>query len=315
MDQGPIDKTSSTRLHRQDGGAVIVLAPRLWWQAIRPRTLSLAAVPVLVGAALAMWQGAQLNGAVLAVTLLAALLIQAATNLLNDAEDAGRGNDGPDRLGPQRITGAGLATSHTVKRSAFLLFALALLAGVLLVLVGGWPILALGLAALLAGWAYSGGPVPLSHTPFGELFVVAFFGIAAVVGTFYLQADRVAPEAWLTGLALGLHAAAVLIMNNIRDREADTLAGRRTLAILLGRKRALLAYGVFMLLPFLVLGLALGATGVGLGWIALPYCAWLAWRAGAQQAGAAMNRQMGLTATAQLLLGGLLTLNLILVSS
>lgn len=268
-----------------------------------------------MGAALALREGDGLNSAVLAVTLAAALLIQAATNLLNDAEDASRGNDGADRLGPQRITGTGLASAGTVKRSAALLFALALVAGIALVLVGGWPILALGLAALTAGWAYSGGPVPLSHTPFGEIFVVAFFGIAAVVGTFYLQADRVTLEAWITGLALGLHAAAVLIMNNIRDREADSTAGRRTLAILLGRKPALAAYGLFMLLPFLLLGLALGPAGVGLGWIALPYCAWLAWRAGDQRTGPDLNRQMALTATAQLLLGGLLTLNLILMRS
>mgnify|MGYP001824463537 CR=1 FL=1 len=249
------------------------------------------------------------------LTLTAALLIQAATNLLNVAEDAGRGNDGPDRLGPLRLTGDGLASPVTMKRSAVLLFALALAAGVGLVIVGGWPILALGLASLLAGWAYSGGPAPLSHTPYGEAFVVGFFGVAAVVGTFYLQAGRVAPEAWLTGLALGLQAAAVLIMNNIRDREADLRAGRRTLAILLGRRRALITYRILMLLPFVLLGVGLGLTGVGLAWIALPYCAWLTWRAGDQHDGPALNRQMALTAVAQLLLGGLLALNLLLVTS
>jgi 1,4-dihydroxy-2-naphthoate octaprenyltransferase len=180
---------------------------------------------------------------------------------------------------------------------------------------GGWPILALGIAALLAGWAYSGGPAPLSHTPYGEVFVVAFFGIAAVVGTYYLQAGRGAPEAWVTGLALGLHAAAVLIMNNIRDRDADTVAGRRTLAILLGRRHALAVYRGLMILPFFLLGLALGIGGVGLAWAALPFCAWLAWRVGAQAGGPAMNRQMALTALAQLLLGGLLALNLLLATS
>jgi 1,4-dihydroxy-2-naphthoate octaprenyltransferase len=292
-----------------------VLAPRLWWQAVRPRTLSLAAVPVVVGAVLAHYQGVSLDGGVFLLTLGAALLIQAATNLLNDAEDAGRGNDGPDRLGPLRVTGAGLATPRAVRRGAALLFALALVVGILLVMEGGWPILALGIAALLAGWAYSGGPAPLSHTPYGEVFVVAFFGIAAVVGTYYLQAGRGAPEAWVTGLALGLHAAAVLIMNNIRDRDADTVAGRRTLAILLGRRHALAVYRGLMILPFFLLGLALGIGGVGLAWAALPFCAWLAWRVGAQAGGPAMNRQMALTALAQLLLGGLLALNLLLATS
>ena len=291
------------------------MAPGLWWKAARPRTLSLAAVPVVVGVALAHHDGVELKPGIFLLTLGAALLIQAATNLLNDAEDAGRGNDGPDRLGPQRVTGSGLATPRAVKRAATLLFALALLAGIALVVAGGWPILALGLAALLAGWAYSGGPRPLSHTPYGEVFVVGFFGVAAVVGTFYLQAGHDTSEAWITGLALGLHAAAVLIMNNIRDREADTRAGRRTLAILLGRPRALAVYRGLMLLPFLLLWLALGISGVGLAWIALPVCAWLAWRVGAQVGGPAMNRQMALTAAAQLLLGGLLALNLLLVTS
>lgn len=291
------------------------MTPGLWWQAVRPRTLSLAAVPVIVGGALAHHEGVALKPWVFLLTLGAALLIQAATNLLNDAEDAGRGNDGPDRLGPQRVTGSGLATPRAVKRGAALLFGLALIAGIALVVEGGWPILALGLAALLAGWAYSGGPRPLSHTPYGEVFVVGFFGIAAVVGTFYLQAGHGLREAWITGLALGLHAAAVLIMNNIRDREADSRAGRQTLAILLGRRPALAVYRGLMLLPFLLLGLGLGVGGVGLAWIALPFCAWLAWRVGAQAGGPAMNRQMALTAIAQLLLGGLLALNLLLVTS
>lgn len=272
-------------------------------------------MPVIVGGALAYHQVNTLRVGVFLLTVLAALLIQAATNLLNDAEDASRGNDGSDRLGPLRVTGAGLATARAVKRSAVLLFALALLAGIALVFVGGWPILLLGLAALLAGWAYSGGPVPLSHTPWGEVFVVGFFGVAAVVGTYYLQAGQTAPDAWLTGLALGLHAAAVLIMNNIRDCDADARAGRRTLAIVLGRRQALGAYGVMLLLPFPLLWIALGVSGVGLAWIALPFCTWLAWRAGAQVSGPAMNRQMGLTAVAQLLLGSLLALNLLLVTS
>jgi 1,4-dihydroxy-2-naphthoate octaprenyltransferase len=306
LDQGPLEKYP---------GRVDVLAPGLWWSAIRPRTLSLAAVPVIVGGALAHHDRVDLKLGIFLVTLAAALLIQAATNLLNDAEDAGRGNDGPDRLGPLRVTGAGLATPRAVRRGAAVLFALALIAGILLVMEGGWPILALGIAALLSGWAYSGGPVPLSHTPYGEAFVVSFFGIAAVVGTYYLQTGRGTPEAWITGLALGLHAAAVLIMNNIRDRDADVRAGRRTLAILLGRRHALAVYRGLMVLPFLLLGLALGIAGVGLAWAALPVCAWLAWRVGTQAGGPAMNRQMALTAAAQLLLGGLLALNLLLVTS
>jgi 1,4-dihydroxy-2-naphthoate octaprenyltransferase len=289
-----------------------LLPLRLWWPAIRPKTLSLAAVPVFAGAALAWNDGATPRPAVFLLTLVTALLIQAGTNLFNDAEDAASGNDGPDRLGPQRMTGSGLATARQVRRSALLLFALALIGGLALVAEGGLPILLIGLAGLLAGWAYSGGPIPLSHTAAGELFVVAFFGLAAVGGSHYLQSGALSGTALLVGFALGLQAAAVLIMNNLRDIEPDARAGRRTLALRIGRRRAVRVYAVLMLLPFSLLLLAPGAGAVGLAWLALPFAAWLAWRCGHLEPGPAMNRQLALTALAQVLLGGLLGINLML---
>jgi 1,4-dihydroxy-2-naphthoate polyprenyltransferase len=283
----------------------------LWWLAIRPRTLSLSAMPVLAGSALAWKEGAPFVWATLAVALFCALAIQAGTNLYNDANDFLRGNDGPARVGPMRVTAAGLATPAQVRRAAALAFMLAFAGGVFLVWAGGWPILAIGLASLAAGWAYSGGPRPLSHTAFGEVFVLAFFGVAAAAGSHYLQSGAWAQSAVVLGLALGLQAAAVLLVNNVRDLEADRLAGRRTLAAALGLARSRVLYAVLMLAPFaLVAWLAwqLGAAIVLLASLpALAWCVVLVQRFAHLPPGAQMNRQLARTAQAQVLLGGLLS--------
>lgn len=291
-----------------------LLPIHLWWPAIRPKTLSLAAAPVLVGAALAWRDQSSLDWRVLLVTLGTALAIQAGTNLFNDAKDGLRGDDGPDRIGPQRMTASGRATARQVLLSAWVLFAAALLGGIYLVLRGGTGILVLGLMTLGAGWAYSGGPRPLSHTAWGEAFVIAFFGLAAVCGTYFLQTGAITPAAALLGLALGAQAAAVLIVNNLRDLEADGRAGRRTLAGVLGRRGATLAYALFMLLPYPVIASALAAAQGAWGafWLSLPVAVWLVIRFPRLTTGADMNRQLALTALAQLLLGILLTLNLLL---
>jgi len=289
-----------------------MLSPRLWWTAIRPRTLSLSITPVIVGSTLAWYQGAAIAWAPLLVAALCALLIQAGTNLFNDASDAERGNDGADRVGPLRITSAGLATAAQVKRAAWSLFAAALLGGLYLIAYAGWPILALGLASLLAGWAYSGGPRPLSYTAWGEVFVILFFGLAAVGGSFYLQYASVSWTAVLVGLALGLHAAAVLLVNNVRDLHSDRRAGRRTLATLTTLDRAQWLYGVFMLAPFPLLAALLGPLRLGVAWLALPLCLWLVWRFGQLRPSPAMNLQLARTAQSQVLLGGLLVIALLM---
>ena len=289
----------------------LILNPSLWWRAVRPRTLTLAVVPVAVGIALALHDGGDGDPWLGLLTLVCALLIQAGTNLFNDASDAERGNDGPDRLGPDRITGLGLASPRQVKRSAWLLFAVALLTGLYLAFVGGWPILLIGLASLAAGWAYSGGPRPLSHTAWGELFVVLFFGLAAVAGSYYLQRGQFSGVALWIGFALGLHAAAVLLLNNLRDHESDHRAGRRTLVHVAGTKAAYWLYVAFLLSPFPVLAVVLYPSGLTVAWLALPFCVWLAWRCARLIPSPAMNAQLGLTAVAQVLLGSLLSLALI----
>jgi 1,4-dihydroxy-2-naphthoate octaprenyltransferase len=298
-----------TAQSRTEGQGVLLGAP-LWWLAIRPRTLTMAGVPVLVGSAMAWRDGASPDWLTFAVTLVCALLIQAGTNLFNDASDAERGNDGPDRLGPTRVTGTRMATSRQVRHSAWLLFGLAFLGGVYLVVVGGWVVLAIGLASLAAGWAYSGGPRPLSYTAWGEVFVVLFFGLAAVGGSYYLQRHAWSIDLLPVGVALGLHAAAVLLLNNMRDHVSDARAGRRTLVQLTGQAGAFWLYAGMMLAPFALLAWVFNPRAIGLAWLALPLCAWLVWRCARLPPSPAMNRQLGLTAMAQLLLGVLLAVNL-----
>jgi 1,4-dihydroxy-2-naphthoate octaprenyltransferase len=278
--------------------------------AVRPQTLTLAVVPVLVGSALAWRDGATIDWWVFLATLFSALCIQAGTNLFNDASDGEHGADGADRIGPVRVTGAGLATAGQVRRSAWLLFALAFSSGITLVFVGGWPILAIGIAALLAGWAYSGGPLPLSHTAWGEVFVIAFFGVSAVAGSYFLQRGQFSALLPAVGVALGLQAAAVLLLNNLRDHVVDQRAGRRTLVQVTGVRPAYWLYGGMMLAPFPLLALLLSPVEVGLAWLALPFCLWLVWRCSHLSASPAMNVQLGLTATAQVLFGALLAISL-----
>ncbi len=284
---------------------------KLWWLAIRPRTLSLSAMPVLAGSALAWKEGAPFIGASVLIALLCALAIQAGTNLYNDANDFVRGNDGPTRVGPMRVTAAGLATPAQVRRAAAIAFALAFVGGIYLVWAGGWPILAIGLASLAAGWAYSGGPRPLSHTAFGEVFVLGFFGVAAAAGSHYLQSGVWAYTAVLLGVALGLQAAAVLLVNNVRDLEADRLAGRRTLAGALGLAGARALYAGLMLAPFGLIALLAWRLGAAIVLIAsvpaLLWCAALALGFARLPPGVQMNRQLARTAQAQVLLGALLS--------
>ncbi len=245
---------------------------RIWWTAARPRTLTLATSPVIAGTALAWAEGAMHQWSVVLAVLLAALLIQIGTNLHNDAADHESGNDLADRLGPLRVTAAGWATALQVRKASFFAFSLAFLLGIYLVAQGGWPILLIGLASLTAGVAYSGGPRPISHTPFGELFVWVFFGILAVSGSYWLQAGALTPATWIVGAAVGLPASAVLLVNNLRDVVADTRAGRRTLAATLGDTGARQAYRVLMLLPFASLPWLAqqGLNGVWLALITLP---------------------------------------------
>jgi 1,4-dihydroxy-2-naphthoate octaprenyltransferase len=243
-------------------------------------------------------------------TLFGATAIQIGTNLHNDAADFERGTDTPDRLGPPRASAQGWFSAQQVKQAAHLTFFTAFVLGLLLVVRGGWPILLLGLAAILAGYAYTSGPRPIAYGPYGELFVLAFFGIAAVAGSYYLQSLQLTGAALLLGVACGLPAAAVLLLNNYRDFETDRRAGRRTLNHLLGKGRARQLYAALMLgaIPLLLLCAPLSHSWpVVLG---LPMAIALIRRLFAGTEGRALNVLLGQTALYQSLLVALFAIGL-----
>ena len=283
---------------------------KYWLLAIRPKTLSLSLVPVFVGIALAWHESHQFALLPALAALLAALLIQIGTNLHNDAEDFARGTDTAERLGPPRATAQGWLSSQAVMRGAYTAFGLAFLIGLYLVWRGGWPILAIGLTSLVAGYAYTGGPRPIAYSASGEFFVFLFFGLVAVLGSYYLQTLSLSLPALAGASAVGLLAAAVLLVNNYRDLQSDRKAGKLTLAHYLGSRGSQVFYGILVLAPFL-LPLALRLDAAWLVQLALPLALLLLVRFIRETPGPAFNRILARTAMLQLLYGVLLTVALL----
>lgn len=218
-----------------------------WLLAARPKTLSAAIVPVLMGTALA---APNISWPLFACTLLGAVLIQIATNFINDAIDFKKGADTGERLGPLRVTQAGLLTANAVMRGAVICLAGAALCGIPLILRAGWPLLAIGLVSMALAYAYTGGPFPLAYHGLGELFVILFFGVIAVGGTFYVQTLRLTREALLAGFAAGSLATVLIVINNLRDIESDRRSNKKTLAARFGPAFASGEVVVFALAPF-----------------------------------------------------------------
>ena len=276
---------------------------RIWWYAIRPKTLSLAAAPVLAGTAWAGLVGGALRLDVPALALAAAVLIQIGTNLWNDALDSEHGVDRGLRLGPRRATAAGWLATATVRRLALAAFALAGGLGLALVALGGWPILAIGVAGIACGLLYSAGPLPLASTPSGELVVLVFFGVAGVAGTVWLHGAPVTGEVVGLGVVTGLPAAAVLLVNNHRDRISDARAGRRTLAILLGERRTRGLDG--LLVTTAAAGPVLLRPGCALAWaiaaVTVPVALRLSLRLARTPLDPVLNRFLAATGRFQLL--------------
>lgn len=207
----------------------------IWIAAIRPKTLTAAIAPVMIGTAFAYADQAVAWLPALAA-LTGALLIQVGTNLANDYYDFIRGADTSERVGPLRVTSAGLLSPERVKRGMLISFGLAILVGIYLVAVGGWPVVVIGLSSIAAGYVYTGGPYPLAYHGWGDLFVLLFFGIVAVSGTYYVQALTLTPEVLMAGCAPGLLSVAILTVNNVRDIDADRKANKRTLVARFGRE-------------------------------------------------------------------------------
>ena len=229
--------------------------PRDWIAGARLRTLPLSVAPVALGTGAAQLLGDGNFHWVRALACLAlALFLQIAVNYANDYSDGIRGTDA-FRVGPSRLTGSGAAKPRTVLVVSLAFFALAALVGVAIVIVTAqYWLLAVGAAAILAGWFYTGGKRPYGYYGLGEVFVFVFFGLVATVGTTYVQAGEVNDDAWIAGVAVGFLACAVLMINNVRDREQDKAAGKRTLAVALGDRGSRIAFVVLLLLPFAIAG-------------------------------------------------------------
>ena len=230
---------------------------RAWLLAARIRTLTAAAAPVLVGVSFALSEG-RFRWLPAVATLAAALLIQVGTNIANDYYDFVKGVDTPERTGGLRVTQAGLLAPATVRTGMWTVFAAALAIGAYLVTVGGWPVLAIGVASLGAGLAYTAGPLPIGYVGLGDVFTFVFFGPVAVAGTYYLQTGVLGSHALLAGMGVGAVVTAILVVNNLRDLTTDARAGKRTLAVRIGARATRAEYVVL---------LALGAAVPFAGWI------------------------------------------------
>jgi len=235
---------------------------RCWVLASRPKTLTAAAAPVLVGWGIAIARGGFHAPSAFAA-LVVALAIQIGTNFHNDVSDFLKGTDRAGRLGPTRVTQAGILPPQAVKRGVVFTFGIACLAGLYLVSRGGLPVLLVGAASLLAALAYSAGPSPLSENGLADVFVLIFFGLVAVGGTVYVQLGSIPVETWFSAVAVGSTITALLVVNNVRDIESDRLSGRRTVPVVWGRKAGILEYRLLLGIAYVapVLMVLMGAAG------------------------------------------------------
>ena len=222
-----------------------------WLIAIRIKTLPAAISPVLLGTALAFHYGDS-NPFTFLMTLLAAVLIQIGANFANDVYDFEKGSDRADRLGPQRATQSGLISPADMKKAMWKIFALAIGVGFYLAYVGGWPIVIIGLASIATGIAYTGGPYPLGYHGWGDVFVFIFFGLVAVPGTYYLQTGSVTEFSLWLGAVMGMLITSILVVNNLRDRDADIISGKKTLAVRFGKTFSKIQFILLVMLPFVL---------------------------------------------------------------
>lgn len=240
-----------------------------WLMAIRPKTLPAALSPVLVGTALAVADGVFAPLPAVAA-IIGALLIQIGTNLANDYFDYVKGTDVAGRKGPTRVAQSGLISLSYLRLGIAVTFALAALAGLYLVMVGGWPILVIGVASLISAFAYSGGPFPLGYHGLGDLFVFLFFGLAAVCGTYYIQALTLTPETVMAAVPIGALTVAILVVNNLRDIETDRRTGKRTLAVMIGPHSTRLEYIILLVVAYAV-PVMFWMVGWASVWVMLPW--------------------------------------------
>jgi 1,4-dihydroxy-2-naphthoate octaprenyltransferase len=295
----------------------VAAAPRpsglaLWWLAARPKTLTAAAAPVLVGTACALAIGAFKASAALAA-LAGALLLQIGANFANDLFDFEKGADTEHRVGPTRTIQAGLITPRAMRRGMLLVFALALAIGVYLVVLAGPILIVIGLCSILAALAYTGGPYPLGYHGLGDVCVFVFFGLVAVAGTVFVQAGHVPALAWVSSVPVGCLATAILVVNNVRDIETDRVAGKRTLPARWGRRFGVLEYAALLALSYassVYLALT-GHPGALLAFLSAPLALSLLGRL-RRESGRSLNASLARTAQLLFLFALLLSLGIAL---
>lgn len=299
---------------RQAPEAIAPHSLRAWAVAVRPRTLWIAAIPVVVGTSLAWMQGAPVLPWVTALAFAGSILMQVISNLQNDVGYTERGLETGGRVGLPRATARGWLTPSEVRRAIAGCIAAAVVVGIPLVAHGGPVVLAIGVASILAGLSYMGGPRPVAYTPFGEAVVFVFFGLVAVMGTVFLHAGSAGLLETLAGAAIGGHAAAVLAVNNHRDFEHDGRTGRRTFAATFGPRASAILFGALLWVPFAIVAALAAMAGPGL---ALPLLlgpvAWnLQYQFRAAPRGPAFNAILFRMVMLELAFGGLLSAGAVL---
>ena len=290
------------------------MTPRLWLVAARPRTLPAAVAPVLVGTALAVSEDV-FRPLAFAAALVGSIFIQIGTNLSNDLSDARRGADTEDRLGPVRVTAGGLMPPRRVLIGTYVAFGVAVVCGLYLTTVAGWEILVIGTISIVAGVLYTGGPRPYGYEGLGELFVFLFFGIVAVTGSYFVQTEELRWEAFVLSVPVGLLASAILVVNNVRDVDTDRRAGKRTLAVKLGRERAARLFAVMVVIALaLPVGLAIarGWPWVLLALASIPLAPPLVRTVATRRDGPALNDALAQTGRLLAVFSFLLTLGVVL---
>src|SRR5713226_1995522 len=309
----------TSRNSRRDPELVVMTVPlthaRVWWSAVRPATLAASVAPVLADTAVAIHQGG-IRPAAGFGALVVALAIQIGVNFANDYSDFVRGADTPRRVGPVRAASSGVVEPEQVRWAALAAFGVAGAAGLALSLATDWRLLIVGAACLLAGWLYTGGPRPYGYLGLGELFVFVFFGLVATIGTVYVEALRVSPLAVLAGCGIGFLATAILVLNNLRDIETDSAAGKRTLATRIGRDRTLillvLVVGAAFMVPILMAVLGFAGVTVALAFFAIPIAAMPVRTAFASRSGPSLVAALKQMAAAEIVYALLLTVGLLI---
>lgn len=291
---------------------------RVWLMASRPATLPAAVAPVLAGSAAASWTtvGFDFQPGAFVAAMIGAVLIQIATNFANDYADYGRGADSEQRLGPTRVTQAGLISASQIRAAIGLTFAAAAGVGIYLIVVAGWPILVAGGAAILAGYFYTGGPWPYGYHGLGDVFVFVFFGLVAVIGSYFVQVERITWEAVAAALAVGLPVTAILVINNLRDVGTDRASGKRTLAVIVGPHFARFEYAFLLATAFALVPVFATADlmpwSAMLAWVVAPLAIKLVVGVQSGLAGGDLNVVLRQTGLVHLAFGALLALGYLL---